>query len=229
MAESPSTITKFESHMSDPGMRKLRQDQAVKQFYLPLQASRKLVPGNLAMFRDATLETIGDRRITYLEFGVADGISLRSIISRFTHAESRFFGFDSFEGLPEAWVPLPTVSWKEGAFSRQGDVPAIDDRRVEFVRGWFQNTLPPFLSTGSVGGPWPHLVHYDADLYSSTLFILTTLWHYLPEYYFIMDEFPYDEVVALSDFAQSYPVEIRFIAECGDKVFGSMRRVPFSL
>jgi len=229
MVEDSPVITKFASHMSDTGMRKLRQEQAIKQVFTAVKTPQKLVAGNLDAFRDVVLQTIGNRQMTYLEFGVALGVSMRSMISRFTHSESRFFGFDSFEGLPEDWVPLPTVSWKEGAFSNQGNAPAIDDRRVEFVKGWFQNTLPPFLATGCVGGPWPHLVHYDADLYSSTLFILSTLWHHLPEYYFIMDEFPYDEVVALTDFAQSYPVEIRFIAECGDKTFGWVRRVPFSL
>jgi hypothetical protein len=74
-----------------------------------------------------------------------------------------------------------------------------------------------------------HLVHYDADLYSPTLFILSTLWHHLPKYYFVVDEFPYDEVVALRDFIHSYPAEIRFIAKNNDKVFGWLRRVPFSL
>jgi hypothetical protein len=116
-----------------------------------------------------------------------------------------------------------------GAFSMGGHLPDVGDPRVEFIAGWFQNTLGSFLATGRVGAPCPQLVHYDADLYSSTLFILSTLWHHLPEYYFIMDEFPFDEVVALRDFAHSYPVEIQFIAECHGKMFGSMRRMPFSL
>jgi O-methyltransferase len=124
---------------------------------------------------------------------------------------------------------LPAADPKEGTFSPEGKEPAIDGRRVEFVKGWFQNTLPQFLATGGAGGPRPHLVHYDADLYSPTLFILSTLWHHLPKYYFVMDEFPYDEVVALRDFIHSYPVEIRFIAKNNDKVFGWLRRVPFSL
>jgi hypothetical protein len=31
--------------------------------------------------------------------------------------------------------------------------------------------------------------HFDADLYSSTLFLLSSLWLHLPEYFFIFDEF----------------------------------------
>ncbi len=221
-------ITKCVSPMSNPEVRTLLQDQALSQFYRPMEAQRQIKPGDLDTFRDSIRDTIGNDPIIYLEFGVAMGNSLRSMLSRFTHYEARFYGFDSFDGLPEKWQPLPTVDWPKGAFGSQGSGPDLDDFRVTLVKGWFQNTLPAFLSSGYVGGPRTHLVHYDADLYSSTLFILTTLWHHLPDYYFMMDEFMYDEIVALRDFVLGYPVEIDFVAECGDKLFGRLRRVPFT-
>jgi O-methyltransferase len=227
--ETDVAITRTVSHMRDSGMRKLLQDYAMKDLYLPNKAPVVLVPHDLEAFRDLVLQTIGNVRMTYLEFGVASGSSLRSMMGRFSHPGSRFFGFDSFEGLPENWHPDPKVNFTEGTFSRNGNLPVIDDDRAEFLRGWIQNTLPPFLGTGRVGGPEPHLVHYDADLYSATLFVLCTLWHHLPEYYFVMDEFVFDEVVALRDFAHSHPVEIKFLVQSGDKIFGRLRRVAFSL
>src|ERR1700690_1576774 len=173
--ESDATITRCASHLAEPGMRKLLQDQAMRDFYVPRRAPLTLPAGDLNAYRNAVFQTIKNVPVTYLEFGVASGKSMLAMTERFRHPDSRFFGFDSFEGLPEDWSPLPTVSMKGGHFSRKGKLPAVDDRRVELVKGWFQNPLPPFLATGRVGGPTTHLVHYDADLYSSTLFILTTL------------------------------------------------------
>ena len=222
-------ITKCASPMSDPAMRKLLQDQAMSQFYLPMRAPQQIIPGDWDAFRDAVRDKVGNQAIVYLEFGVAAGNSMRAMAARFTHHESRFFGFDSFDGLPEGWTPLSTVNMPVGAFSIKGRAPDLDDCRATLVKGWFQNTVPAFLSGGHVGGPRPHLVHFDADLYSSTLFLLSSLWHHIPEYYFIMDEFMYDEIVALRDFTLAYPVELNFLVECGDKLLGYLRRVPFSI
>jgi hypothetical protein len=220
-------ITHVESHLADPGIRSLLQDQAMSQFYGSFRPIKHTE--STGELRDFVLETIGDNRITYLEFGVAEGNSMREIISRFQNLESKFFGFDSFVGLPENWSPHLGSEFPAGTFSASDNAPNMSDKRVSFVKGWIQNTLPSFLSSSDIGGPWPHLVHFDADLYSATLFILTTLWHFLPEYYFMMDEYPYDEIIALRDFANSYPVEIKILSDHHDKTFGWIRRVPFSL
>jgi len=154
---------------------------------------------------------------------------MRDFAARFKNPDSKFFGFDSFVGLPETWAPHEKMSIPIGGFSVNGKFPVINDGRITFVEGWIQNTLPPFLSSGQIGGPRPHVIHFDIDLYSTTLFILTTLWHFLPDYYFIMDEYPFDEIIALRDFVNAYPVEMTYFAEHGDKNFGRIRRVPFSL
>lgn len=227
MFDKGKTITRCVSHLSDKMVRELMQKQAMEFLYLPNRPETKFT--DVEELRDFVLKTIGNVSLTYLEFGVASGASLRSVMHRFTHPTSKFFGFDSFEGLPESWNPHLQASFPKGTFTQGGDMPFVDDSRAEIVKGLFQNTLPQFSATGAIGGPRPHLVHYDADLYSSTLFVLSTLWHILPEYFFVMDEFPYDEVVALRDFVQSYPVAVTFLAEAGDKMFGWMRRVPLSL
>ena len=85
-------------------------------------------------------------------------------------AERDYFLFDSFEGLPEAWGHAAPKTFTTG-----GAIPAAADPRVSFVKGWFQNTLPDFLAATRLNPDRPVLVHYDADLYTSTLFILTTL------------------------------------------------------
>ena len=173
-------------------------------------------------------ETIGEGvPLTYLEFGVWRGASIKRMSQLFTSPEARFVGFDSFEGLPEAWGEKPT-----GTFSMDGQMPRTQDPRVSYVKGYFQNTLPGFIAGQSF--KMPVLVHLDADLYSSTLFLLTTLWHHIPEYYFLFDEFPNDEAAAMYDFGSAYPVEFEFLActqlddakPMPQQLFGRMRNVP---
>lgn len=108
--------------------------------------------------------------IDFLEFGVFQGESIRWWTQNNHHPESTFVGFDSFEGLPESWQDYP-----QGAFSVDGALPDIPDPRCRFVKGWFQDTLVDWLD----GRRFPRrtIIHLDADLYSSTLFVLV---HLLP-------------------------------------------------
>ena len=75
------------------------------------------------------------------------------------------------------------------------------------------------------------LIHYDADLYSSTLFLLATIWPQLKEYYFIMDDFGQDDMVALHDFTMAFPVKIEWLAQRQGvpdwpaQTFGMMTRI----
>ena len=87
------------------------------------------------------------------------------------HPRSRFVGFDSFEGLPEDWLP----GFPKGAFGTAGQLPDIPDIRVRFEAGWFQNTVPNFLSSDEQRADCPLIIHCDSDLYSSTLFCLASL------------------------------------------------------
>ncbi|MDQ6843014.1 MAG: hypothetical protein M3Z92_01485, partial [Bacteroidota bacterium] len=52
-----------------------------------------------------------DDDINYLEFGVADGHSFNWWMTQNTQAGSRFYGFDTFTGLPEDFGP-----YKKGTF-----------------------------------------------------------------------------------------------------------------
>lgn len=116
---------------------------------------------------DGIAAQVGSRAVLYLEFGVWQGESMRIWSRLLTNPHSVLHGFDSFEGLPEDWEPV----FPRGAFDTQGCVPAIDDPRVQFFKGWFRDTLPTYtLPEREV-----MIVNVDADLYSSAHEILTFL------------------------------------------------------
>ena len=156
-----------------------------------------------------------DEKIVLLEFGVYEGYSIKYFSDINTNKYSKFFGFDSFEGLPEDWTSLHD----KGHFSTNGAVPAVNDARINFVKGWFSDTLvsfkehhPEIFEDRKI----IKIVHFDADLYSSTLFLLTQLWRSNDEYYFIFDEFLGHETRALYNFSQSYPITIKFFGHTRD-------------
>jgi O-methyltransferase len=115
---------------------------------------------------------LGNNAITYIEFGVWEGESLTAWTKINGHENSRFYGFDSFEGLPEDWNHGFRVT-KKGAFDLNGATPNIPDTRVSFVKGWFQETLRDFLRRTELAHPI--VVHNDSDLHSSTQYTLSTL------------------------------------------------------
>jgi hypothetical protein len=146
--------------------------------------------------------------ICYLEFGVAAGRSMKWWVENCRSVNSRFYGFDTFEGLPERWG-----SFGEGAMSTEGDVPQLDDPRCEFVKGLFQQTLPAFLQSFDSGQR--KVIHLDADLYSSTLFVLTALHPVLrKDDILLFDEFnvPLHEFRAFMDFTAAYRAKYEVIA-----------------
>jgi len=151
-----------------------------------------------------------DEAIDYLEFGVYQGASIKWWVNNNLRTESRFIGFDTFSGLPEDWGSL-----KKGHYTALGKVPVINDGRVQFIRGLFQETLDSFLIY------YPNdrrkVIHMDADLYSSTLFVLTRIGPLLKKNdILIFDEFlawkyPTHEFRAFCDFVDSYQVNYKLI------------------
>jgi len=101
----------------------------------------------------------------WLEFGVDSGRTI-NYISKFT--KDKVYGFDSFEGLPEKWRD----GYEKGHFNHQGQLPDVNEN-VVLIKGWFKDTLPSFMK--KQGNKKISFLHLDADLYSSTKFILNTL------------------------------------------------------
>lgn len=150
-----------------------------------------------------------DIPVCYLEFGVADGHSFRWWAENQKHMESRFVGFDTFTGLPEDW----TFFFKQGSMSAEGKFPELADSRCTFKKGLFQKTLPPFLKDYSFDNRT--VIHIDADLYSSALFILTSMAPWLRKGdIIIFDEFGVllHEFRAFIDFTKSYYLNLKLIA-----------------
>ena len=98
-----------------------------------------------------------------LEFGVATGTSLRYVAKTLG---TDIYGFDSFEGLPEAWEGRAG----QGAFlqPKLPEVPA----NAHLVVGWFNETLPGFLAEHQEK---VRFLHIDCDLYISTKIVFDLL------------------------------------------------------
>lgn len=101
-----------------------------------------------------------------LEFGVFKGGTLRYIAKRLP--DRRVHGFDSFEGLPQAWEG---TGHDRGAFHAGGKLPRVPGN-VRLHRGFFDQSLPAWEREN----PDPiAFLHVDCDLYESTRTILDTL------------------------------------------------------
>lgn len=114
----------------------------------------------------------------WLEFGVYAGGSLNRI-ARYAKEGALVYGFDSFEGLPEAWNGR-VESWDKsgtnatygaGTFSLGGVMPSVSSN-VRLVKGWYKDSLPAFLREHQ--GP-VSFIHVDSDIYSSAKDIFNNL------------------------------------------------------
>ena len=83
----------------------------------------------------------------------------------------------------------------------------IDDPRVSFVTGWFNEALPDWLDGRQLNTEATTLVHIDADLYSSCSFLLATLHGELDDYFVLFDEFGAGEARALRDYVVAHNAE----------------------
>lgn len=106
------------------------------------------------------------------EFGVYTGTIINMIAKACPN--HTIHGFDSFVGLPSEWVrggeqPL----YKPGHFDCGGKLPIVPPNAT-LHRGWFKDTIPPFLEWVQKNGGKPfRLLDIDCDLYVSTQQILT--------------------------------------------------------
>ena len=68
-----------------------------------------------------------DKELYYIEFGVAFGKSFKWWLSHNKDKNTKFYGFDTFDGLPEDWN-----LYKKGDMTTDGMIPKIDDPRHTF-------------------------------------------------------------------------------------------------
>lgn len=151
---------------------------------------------------------LSDALVLYLEFGVAHGNSLRYWSRLLRHPGTKLHGFDTFEGLPKSWI----LNRPAGHFSTGGKAPDIADDRVAFFKGLFEDTFSTY--------EWPSrydrlFVNLDADLYSSTAFVLSQLRQRLTVgSYIYFDEFNHraDELRAFDEFLGETNFAFRLVA-----------------
>ena len=156
--------------------------------------------------------------INYLEFGVASGQSFNWWMAKNENNESRFYGFDTFTGLPEDFGP-----YKKGTFNTNS-IPAIKDSRGRFFQGLFQQTLPGFLTT--FDNTKKTVVMMDADLYTATFFVLSSLAPFLKKDDIILfDEFavPTHEFMAFQQFIDSYYFDLELIGAASNFYFAAFK------
>ncbi len=149
-----------------------------------------------------------DEAFDYLEFGVCGGFSFEWWLKNGKNRDCRFYGFDTFEGLPESWG-----TFKKGDMS--ASVPETNDDRALFIKGLFQESLPGFLEKNNLSNDRRKIIHLDADLFSSTMYALTRLAPFIKKGdILIFDEFnvPNHEFYAYKTFSDSYYIKTRLIA-----------------
>jgi len=168
---------------------------------LGLESQRELI--------DYSLQAVGIEG-HYLEFGVFTGGTIRYMARRI--GRRTIHGFDSFEGLPEAWSGF-NLGGK--AFDREGRLPRVPDN-VVLYRGYFDASLPKWLNEHP--GPIAFM-HLDCDLYSSTKTILKlTAPRLVPGTVILFDEyfnFPnweQHEFKAFQEFVAEHRVKYTYLA-----------------
>lgn len=88
----------------------------------------------------------------------------------------------------------------------------------------FQDSLPDFLE--SFNNDKRKIIHLDADLYSSTLYVLAKLHPFLkPNDIILFDEFavPQSEFLAFSNFVNAFRFEYEVVAAANNYMFVAMK------
>jgi hypothetical protein len=171
---------------------------------------------------DAVGRRLADRDVLYLEFGVHTGDSMHYWSRLLRSPRSRLHGFDSFKGLPHDWS---LEGHERGYFSTGGEPPAIDDPRVEFFVGWFDETLPRYR--------WVEhdalVVVLDADLYASTSTVLRHVCDHLkPGSFLYFDQFHHrsDELRAFAELVDEHELNFRLVGTSHDLSNVLFERLP---
>lgn len=153
--------------------------------------------------------------IDYFEFGVSSGHSFKWWLNHNKNSHSNFFGFDSFEGLPEKFG-----HFQEGAMAATMESLDINDSRASFYKGLFQDTLIPFLD--QYKNDKRKIIHMDADIFSATIFSLSQMYRVLNEGDIILfDEFavPKHEFMAFKIFTESFYINYDVIGAANNYLF----------
>ena len=170
---------------------------------------------------DHALSMVSDRVVDYVELGVMNCNTFNAVMLGQKNPGSRFYGYDTFDGLPEPWVQEwgggPLRMGREKGELAARELPPVIDHRGALYRGTFQDTLIP-----SLADVFPHgrdedrllFINVDCDIYSGALFGLTVMHPLLRHgdiVYF--DEFfdAWNEFAAFNDYVRAYECRDWFV------------------
>jgi predicted O-methyltransferase YrrM len=167
----------------------LRKSGLLPKFYHKLNkiypTFESLNPSNL---KAISLAIQNGPKGDYYEFGVYKGFSLwfATQIADALHKDMKFYGFDSFDGLPDpkGVDSLPDSSgntFARGNFcagknfvSGYLEKYGADMSRVKLIKGFFEETLTKKMVSGENMGP-ASVILIDCDMYESTTSVLQFL------------------------------------------------------
>lgn len=149
----------------------------------------------------------------FSEFGVYKGESINYIASLVP--EEIVYGFDSFMGLPEDF----TNKYKKGEF-RLNKLPLVLNN-IKLIVGLFQESLDGFLKEHRENIAF---IHMDADLYSSTKYVLFKLANekrfqkgtviQFDELFYYPEWWIKGEYKAFLEFVKYFNVKFQYIGHC---------------
>ena len=133
-------LLKVNQQSSKKNLYKLAYDISIDETYSVLKdkITTSLIYQNKYKVRDFLINKINQnidiKENICLEFGVRNGLSL-NYFSKYIN--SQFYGFDTFEGLPDDWAGSPG---HKGSFSANGVVPKVN-KNVSIVppQIWFES------------------------------------------------------------------------------------------
>ncbi len=124
----------------------------------------------------------------FIELGVSKGESLLYFAKE--KPACTFYGFDSFEGLPEDWYGACDPKGTYGNDSYE--VLCEHSENIKIIQGLFEETVPKFVeqmrNKSSLNGensekkqPYISFMHLDANIYSATKFALDNFMDFFDE------------------------------------------------
>lgn len=145
----------------------MRRAVATSADYVEARLDKALLFPNRELLWDFALSK-ATRAGLFAEFGVFTGWSINYFARALGGRDVTIYGFDSFEGLREDWHG---TWYAAGHFDLGGQPPPVLPN-VTLIKGWFADTIPPFLDShpGRLA-----FVHLDADTYESTARVLALL------------------------------------------------------
>ena len=145
--------------------------------YVAINQQRRQV-AKLEFFKTA-YDFLHDSQIQgdYFEFGCHRARTFRMVLSCaqfYGYHKSKFFAFDSFDGLPDIgkdtikqWTPNALTTSEED-FRRLLEEDGFDLQRVETIKGFYSSSLTPVLSERfQMEGVKANLINVDCDYYAS--------------------------------------------------------------